>query len=106
MTLLLTLILTPIVLFLGLVIIVSVYLFVLNKFGSAAAKVVVVIIIAIFFSYAINDNIQKSNERNAVYDEYRKSTNKTYMSDSEVDKAMMDEAKFKYEMEKRIKGNN
>jgi len=106
MTLLLTLILTPIVLLLGLAIIVSIYLFVLNKFGSAAAKVVVVIIIAIFFSYAINDNIQKSNERNAVYDEYRKSTNKTYMSDSEVDKAMMDEAKFKYEMEKRIKGNN
>jgi hypothetical protein len=55
------------------------------------ASFIIIGIFIIIFS-AIGGNIKDSNERKQAYDEYRKSTGK----------AMMDEAKWKSDMEEKL----
>ncbi len=102
MEVLIALILTPIVIILGIIILIALCSFLNNKFGLKVAGISILIIIILLFTTHFNNNINKSNQRKDAYDQYRNSTGKNYMTDYETQKAMEEEAKFRYEIKRRL----
>ena len=102
MELLLALVLTPIVIVVGGIILIGIYTYLSDKYNKNIANLFIIVIAVLIFGSYIGGNIKDNSERSQSYEGYRNSTGKEYMTDTEINKAMMDEAKWKSDMEEKL----